>query len=436
MNNIGIVTAREYLTRVKKKSFILMTLLTPLLIASFYGIIIWVSIGQSSSTENQTIAVVDPSHVFVNQLTNPENITFIYSDYFSKKNLLENDSVDAIIAVSKGYTIDQPLRLTYQSMSSLSVNNTSKIETAFGDVIRDAKLAKLGIRQLSIDSLRSAVIINPYKVDKDGSSTSSNLGINTALGMALALMIYFFIFLYGVQVMKGVIEEKTNRIVELIVSTVKPFQLMMGKVLGIALVGLTQLTIWVVLTTLLLGTIGLVVGFSINEMQELKTLSDNPAMANVDVDQLQFVADFLALPLGKIIGIFLFYFMGGYLFYGALFAAIGSAVDSETDTQQFMLPITLPLVFSIAISFSVVMGDPNGTLATWMSIIPLTSPVSMMVRLPFGPPTWHIILSMAILLVSIVGAIWLAGKIYRTGILMYGKKVSYKELGKWLFYKN
>lgn len=436
MNNIGIVTAREYLTRVKKKSFILMTLLTPLLIASFYGIIIWVSIGQSSSTENQTIAVVDPSHVFVNQLTNPENITFIYSDYFSKKNLLENDSVDAIIAVSKGYTIDQPLRLTYQSMSSLSVNNTSKIETAFGDVIRDAKLAKLGIQQLSIDSLRSAVIINPYKVDKDGSSTSSNLGINTALGMALALMIYFFIFLYGVQVMKGVIEEKTNRIVELIVSTVKPFQLMMGKVLGIALVGLTQLTIWVVLTTLLLGTIGLVVGFSINEMQELKTLSDNPAMANVDVDQLQFVADFLALPLGKIIGIFLFYFMGGYLFYGALFAAIGSAVDSETDTQQFMLPITLPLVFSIAISFSVVMGDPNGTLATWMSIIPLTSPVSMMVRLPFGPPTWHIILSMAILLVSIVGAIWLAGKIYRTGILMYGKKVSYKELGKWLFYKN
>lgn len=436
MNNIGIVTAREYLTRVKKKSFILMTLLTPLLIASFYGIIIWVSIGQSSSTENQTIAVVDPSHVFVNQLTNPENITFIYSDYFSKKNLLENDSVDAIIAVSKGYTIDQPLRLTYQSMSSLSVNNTSKIETAFGDVIRDAKLAKLGIQQLSIDSLRSAVIINPYKVDKDGSSTSSNLGINTALGMALALMIYFFIFLYGVQVMKGVIEEKTNRIVELIVSTVKPFQLMMGKVLGIALVGLTQLTIWVVLTTLLLGTIGLVVGFSINEMQELKTLSDNPAMVNVDVDQLQFVADFLALPLGKIIGIFLFYFMGGYLFYGALFAAIGSAVDSETDTQQFMLPITLPLVFSIAISFSVVMGDPNGTLATWMSIIPLTSPVSMMVRLPFGPPTWHIILSMAILLVSIVGAIWLAGKIYRTGILMYGKKVSYKELGKWLFYKN
>ncbi len=436
MNNIGIVTAREYLTRVRKKSFILMTLLTPLLIASFYGIIIWVSIGQSATSENQTIAVVDHSGVFINQLENPDNLTFIYTDYFTPENLLESDSVDAIIGISKDFTIDQPLRLTYKSMSSLSVNNTGKIEGAFGEVIRDKKLTKLGIQQLSIDSLRSAVTISQFKVEKDGSSTSSNLGINTALGMALALMIYFFIFLYGVQVMKGVIEEKTNRIVELIISTVKPFQLMMGKVLGIALVGLTQLTIWVVLTALLLGIIGLVVGLSVNEIQDLKTLSNNPTLANVDVDQLQFVSDFLALPLGKIISIFLYYFIGGYLFYGALFAAIGSAVDSETDTQQFMLPITLPLVFSIAISFSVVMGDPNGTLATWMSIIPLTSPVSMMVRLPFGPPTWQILLSMGTLLLSILGAIWLAGKIYRTGILMYGKKVGYKELGKWLFYKN
>jgi ABC-2 type transport system permease protein len=323
-------------------------------------------------------------------------------------------------------------------MTSLSVNNSSKIERAFKDVVRNKKLTKLGVDKAAIDSLQNNVVLQQYKVREDGSTKSSNIAINTGLGMALAFMIYFFIFLYGVQVMKGVIEEKTNRIVELIVSTVKPFQLMMGKVLGIALVGLTQLTIWIVLTGILMTVVGVIVGLNMGDMKELQNVSNNPAMANVDMNQLQFVSDFLALPLAKIFGVFLFFFMGGYLFYGALFAAIGSAVDSETDTQQFMLPITMPLIFSIAISFSIVVGDPNGTLATWMSIIPLTSPVTMMVRLPFMDEShnWQIYLSIMVMLLSIFGAIAVAGKIYRTGILMYGKKVSYKELAKWLFYKN
>ena len=436
MSNIGIVTAREYLTRVKKKSFILMTLLTPILITAFYGIIIWVSVGQSSTTESQNIAVVDPSGIFVNKLPNPENTSFVYKENYTKEDLLKSDSIDALITIPTDFSLDQTLELTYESIGALSASNNGRIESSFHKVMQQQRLVQLGMKQSDIDRLKTKVYINQYKVDKDGSTTSSNLGINTALGMALAFLIYFFIFLYGVQVMKGVIEEKTNRIVELIVSTVKPFQLMMGKVLGIALVGLTQLTMWVVLTSLLMGVIGIIVGFNMSELQDLKNVSSNPALANVDINQLQFVSDFLALPLGKIFGIFLFYFMGGYLFYGALFAAIGSAVDSETDTQQFMLPITLPLVFSIAVSFSVVVGDPNGTLATWMSIIPLTSPISMMVRLPFGPPNWQVALSMGVMLLSIVGAIWMAGKIYRTGILMYGKKVSYKELAKWLFYKN
>lgn len=438
MSNIGIVTAREYITRVKKKSFILMTLLTPLLIAGFYGIIIWVSVGQSNSTEKINVVVVDPTAIFKDRLENTGSISFLYHENYTKENLLKSDSIDGVVTITSDYQITQPLKLTYESMSSLSVNNNGKIENAFRDVLREQKLTRLGIQQAAIDSLRSSVRVNQYKVAKDGSTTSSNLGINTALGMGLAFMIYFFIFLYGVQVMKGVIEEKTNRIVELIVSTVKPFQLMMGKVLGIALVGLTQLTIWVVLTTLLMGVIGIVVGLNMSELENLKDISSNPAMANVDMEQLQFVSDFLALPLGKIFGVFLFFFMGGYLFYGALFAAIGSAVDSETDTQQFMLPITMPLIFSIAISFSIVIGDPNGTLATWMSIIPLTSPITMMVRLPFldSGQNWQIALSMGVMVISIIGAIWVAGKIYRTGILMYGKKVSYKELAKWLFYKN
>ena len=438
MNKIGIITGREYFTRVKKKSFILMTLLTPLLITAFYGIIIWVSVGQTNSAENQNIVVVDRSGVFINDLVAPENIVFIAQEDYTIDQLITSDSIDAVVSIPQDYTVDQPLALKYESMSSLSVSNSSRIELAFKDVVRDKKLTQLGVDQATIDSLQTKVVLSQFKVEEDGSTKSSNIGVNTGLGMALAFMIYFFIFLYGVQVMKGVIEEKTNRIVELIVSTVKPFQLMMGKVLGIALVGLTQLTIWIVLTGILMTVVGVIVGLNMDDMKELQDVSNNPGLANVDMNQLQFVSDFLALPLAKIFGVFLFFFMGGYLFYGALFAAIGSAVDSETDTQQFMLPITMPLVFSIAISFSLVVGDPNGSLATWMSIIPLTSPITMMVRLPFMDESqnWQIYLSMAVMLLSIFGVIAVAGKIYRTGILMYGKKVNYKELAKWLFYKN
>jgi ABC-2 type transport system permease protein len=436
MNNIGLITAREYTTRVKKKSFILMTLLTPLIIASFYGVIIWVSIGQSSNVEKQNIVVVDKSGVFRDILQAPENVVFIPKDDYTIQELITADSIDAIVTIAKGYTISQRLVLTYESMSSLSVNNNERIESAFERVIRDKKLTSLGVSQTALDSLKSNVTINQVKVDENGDTKSSNLVVNSTLGMVLSMMIYFFIFLYGVQVMKGVIEEKTNRIVELIVSTVKPFQLMMGKVLGIALVGLTQLTIWILLSGILMSVIGLVIGINFMDMEQLKNASQNPQLANMDMGTFELIKAFQALPLLKIFITFLFYFIGGYLFYGALFAAIGSAVDNETDTQQFMLPITMPLVFSIAISFSLIAGDPNGTLATWMSMIPLTSPIVMMVRMPFDPAPEQIFLSMAILVASIVGVIWMAGKIYRTGILMYGKKPTYKELAKWLFYKN
>jgi len=187
-----------------------------------------------------------------------------------------------------------------------------------------------------------------------------------------------------------------------------------------------------------MSVVGLVVGLSVGDLQDLSAAANNPKLYNVGADEIALVQSFFSLPLGKIFGVFVFFFMGGYLFYGALFAAIGSAVDSETDTQQFMLPITMPLVFSIAIRFSLVAGDPHGTLATWMSMIPLTSPIVMMVRLPFmdASQNWEILVSMVIMLISILGVIALAGKIYRTGILMYGKKVTYKELAKWLFYKN
>lgn len=436
MNNIWIVTSREYLSRVKKKSFILMTLLAPLLIAAFYGAIIWMSINDNVGSSTKNIVVVDNTQLFKNEIENPSKINFIFRDNYSITDLIIEDTIDGFLELGKDFDLQQQLDLKYQSLKSLSVSDNDKIKDAFKAKIRSEKLQTMGITQAAIDSLRADVSINEFKVDKDGNSKSSNLGINTALGMGLAVMIYFFIFLYGVQVMRGVIEEKTNRIVELIVSTVKPFQLMMGKVIGIAAVGLTQLGIWVILTSVLMSVISIVFGLNMADAPQVSDMASNPAMKNMNNNVAEALTAFYNLPLLKIFGSFIFYFIGGYLLYGALFAAIGSAVDSETDTQQFMMPITLPLVFSFVISFSVVINDPNGVLATWLSIIPLSSPIVMMVRTPFEPEPWQVITSMLVLLATIIGIIWLAGKIYRTGILMYGKKPTYKELAKWLFYKN
>jgi ABC-2 type transport system permease protein len=436
MNNIGIVTSREYLTRVKKKSFILMTLLTPLLIASFYGIIIWVNIGQSGSVEQQNIVLVDPSGVFSERIVSPDNIRFIPQKSYSIEDLIYADSIDAVITVAQNYTIDKPLTLNYKSMGSLSVNSNASIKDAFGTVIRDQKLSTMGIEQGAIDSLRSSVEISQVKVDENGDTKTSNAMINSGVGMILSMMIYFFIFLYGVQVMKGVIEEKTNRIVELIVSTVKPFQLMMGKVIGIALVGLTQLTIWIVLSGILMAIIGVIVGINFMDINELKNAAQNPDLSGMKLEDLELLTALQSLPYAKLFLSFLFYFVGGYLFYGALFAAIGSAVDNETDTQQFMLPITLPLLFTYIMSFSFIINNPDSSLSFWLSIIPFTSPIAMMVRLPFGVPDWQLALSMVLLIGGFILTTWIAAKIYRVGILMYGKKASYKELAKWLFYKE
>lgn len=435
-NNIWIITAREYLSRVKKRSFIIMTLLTPLLIAGFYGLIIWVSVSQTKGSEEKKVVVVDESKQFDGLIENQGNLKFYFKENFSTTNLLESDSIDGLLVVPAKFNLNETLTMKYESKNSLSVSENDYIQDAFRNVIKQKKLEKMGVSQATIDSLRSRVVVSQFKVDEEGNVKSSNLGINTGLGMGLSLVIYFFIFLYGVQVMRGVIEEKTNRIVELIVSTVTPFQLMLGKVIGIAAVGLTQLGIWIILTSILTTVISVVFGLNMTNTQELSQMAQNPATENMSAVMAENIASFFNLPLGRIFTSFLFYFLGGYLFYGALFAAIGSAVDSETDTQQFMMPITLPLVFSFAISFSLVIGDPHGTLATWLSIIPISSPIVMMVRMPFGPPTWELIVSMVVLLLSIIGVIFLAGKIYKTGILMYGKKPTYKELAKWLFYKN
>lgn len=435
MRKIPLVTAREYLSRVKKKSFIIMTLIGPILISAFYGGIIWVSTNDKVGANDKYVVVNDQSGIFKDAFNSSNTIHFKFKDGFNRDSLLKSDA-DGLIIVDAATNIQEPILLTYESQSSLSAKETDYIERAFKSEVERIRLERLNIRKSTIDSLNASVAIEELKIDENGKAKSNSIVINTAIAMGLALMIYFFIFLYGVQVMRGVIEEKTNRIVELMVSSLKPFELMMGKVLGIAAVGLTQLGIWIILSSVLTLLITAVFGINLSPSPDMGEAMNSATQMGVNSKLGGILSALQDLPFLKIGLLFIFFFLGGYLLYAALFAAIGSAVDSETDTQQFMMPVTLPLVFSFIVSFSVVLNDPNGVLAIWLSIIPFSSPIVMMARLPFDPPGWQIALSMLSLIVTIIGTVWIAGRIYRTGILMYGKKPSYKEIAKWLFYKN
>ena len=433
MKNIWLVTKREYLSRVKKKSFLIMTLLGPLLIAMFYGAIFWIVLNDQLGEADKNIYVVDHSGLLENRLENSNKLKFTVVPGMDSAQMAawQNDeNIYGIIEVPDNILTAQDQPLTFRSSKSISVATKERVGHKIENALEDYQMNAMGISKGLLDSLQVNLTVQTEKLTEEGESELSNVEVYTAIGTILSFAIYFFIFLYGVQVMKGVIEEKTNRIVEIIVSCVKPFELMMGKVLGLAMVGLTQILIWILFTSILMVLITGVLGVQMTDMAQNIPV-DAQDQAN---SQLLTITSALAsLPIGKILFNFVFYFIGGYLLYSSLFAAIGAAVDNDTDTQQFMLPITLPLVFALVISMSVVMRDPNAPLAVWMSIIPLTSPIVMMVRTPFDPPMWQMIASMASLVGFFIFTIWVAGKIYRTGILMYGKKVSYKEIGRWLF---
>ncbi len=433
MHKIFLICKREYLSRVKKRSFLLMTLLSPLLIALFYGMIFYFSINKNITEEKKTILVCDESGRFENKLENSKLVHFQYKQLkpaaFEKT--LNESGIEGILWVR-----DSASNLSYELIAKeqVGIGLTNTIENKLEKIIKNEALAAKGINETTLDEINNlSVNINTQIKTKIGFE-KSNSDASSILGFLGAFLIYFFIFLYGVQIMKGVIEEKTNRIVEVIISSVKPFQLMMGKIIGIALVGITQFAIWIILIMVFSGSVTSIIQ---NQMQlnsaALQGIEGaGQGAQNMNLDILQGFSQF-NIPL--LLLYFLFYFIGGYLFYGALFAAIGSAVDSETDTQQFMMPITLPLIFSIVFAQQII-NDPNSSLSIWLSMIPFSSPIIMMVRLPFGIPPEQIALSMICLVIGFMSTVWFAGKIYRIGILTYGKKPSYKEIFKWLFRKN
>ncbi len=440
MNKIFLIIQREYLTRVKKKSFIIMTFLGPLLFAGSFAAIIWVSM---KGGDTKKIEVLDESGLFVNKFTEQGNLVFEYitTDIEQAKKELPEGDTYGILYIPK-INLEKPEGIVFFSEGNPSLDITSTISKTLKSEVEEIKLTRSGIDRETLANLKTNITINTINLTETGEE-ESNAAIASAVGYVSAFLIYMFIFLYGTQIMRGVVEEKTNRIVEVIISSVKPFQLMAGKIIGIALVGLTQFLLWVILTFTISFAVVTFFQKDISAESAMMENMGNRQMADAvgESDQaepesfqkIMEAVNTINFPL--ILGCFMFYFIGGYFLYGSLFAAIGSAVDSDADTQQFMFPIVIPLVFAIA-SLAVVLRDPDGSFAFWTSIIPFTSPVVMMMRVPFGVSTWELLLSMACLTGGFIFTTWIAGRIYRIGILIHGTKINYKVLGKWIFMKN
>lgn len=444
MNKILIIIRREYLSRVRKRSFIIMTILGPLLMAAIMIVPIYIA---QMSDEVKTVAVVDEEGIFYKRFTDTDNIKFIYLNE-DKDQVL--DSMDQRGYYCVLYLPDEFLSKTstgvlYYSKTQPSISVKSYIETSLKKEVEASKLKLQGIDQDVLDKIKTDISLTLYKSTGKGLTEKGSTEVSTVLGLFAGIMIYMFIFLFGTQVLRGVIEEKTSRIIEVIVSSVKPFQLMMGKIIGIALVGLTQFLLWVLLTfsIVAIAQSAFPDTFKFNKSTN-PPIGTNKVATELQAQQInteqyknQQTHDLLesisSINFGVMIIAFCFYFLFGYLLYAALFAAVGAAVDSEADSQQFMLPITIPIIFAIVMS-QFVINNPNGPIAFWLSIIPFTSPIIMMIRLPFGVPIFDQLLSYSLLILGFLFCTWFAGKIYRVGILMYGKKPSYSELWKWMKY--
>ncbi len=442
MRKIFLIIRREYLSRVQKKSFIIMTVLGPILMAALFVVPVYLA---NISDQEKRIAVIDETGLFQNKFPSSTSVKFenLYMGYEAAVEQIGALDYDAILYIPET-VVNNPNAAKLSSVKDMGVGVNSIIEGVIKKELEAHRLALTGIDKQVLKDVTVDVHVNTFSL-KEGKEERSYSEIRLALGFISGLLIYMFIFLYGAQVMRGVIEEKTSRIVELIVSSVKPFQLMLGKIAGVALVGLTQFILWIGLTFVIVFSLQQTSPDMFKYKEAPKVVVDNKGLSQAEImqqqeamqlnqSQLNQLLDGINhIQFGTILITFLFFFLFGYLLYAALFAGIGSAVDNDADTQQFMLPVTVPLLLGL-ISLNFVLNNPDGPVAFWLSIIPFTSPIVMMARIPFNPPMWQIALSMFLLVVGFVFATWVAGKIYRTGILMYGKKPSVRELIKWLRY--
>lgn len=461
MNKIGLIIRREYLTRVRKKSFIIMSLLGPLIFAAY--ILIPMYFATLEDREEKLMVVIDDSGLFTAQgpdgpvftIQETETIKFqvvkgvpieTFKETFEESGYYGLLFIPANILASNSSLI--------YSTKQTSIEISEYLKRSMESEIEDLKLAQHEIKDIDkiLAEVETSINVRNIKWTKDGKTQESNTGVIMGIGYLGGMMIFFFIFFFGSQVMRGVIEEKVSRIIEVIVSSVKPFQLMMGKIIGVGLVGLTQFLIWMVLSAVLVTGLKAaffpeltqtpteqVVGsdlFDQGASAQDMSIGTPEGLANQDMDMAKEIfASLKSINAGIMIASFLFFFIFGYLLYASMFAVIGSMVDNETDTQQLIFPVILPLILGIYVMISAI-NNPDNALAFWFSIIPFTSPVVMMVRIPFGVPWWQLALSGSLLVLTFLAMTWVAAKVYRTGILMYGKKVSYREVWKWLRYSS
>lgn len=416
MNKVLLIIQREYLTRVRKRAFIIMTLLVPCLIASMFAIIAYMAKQQEQTIHK--IYVLDENGAFKGKFHDSKTRIYVNISLplAVAKDTVQQHEDDLLLYIPSATNKKDSVTLFAKKKNSLSL--TDDIQGELNAIATDNSMVNAHIDTMQLHKIKSNIVVQEQELTEAGAK-SANVGASYALGFAGAILIYMSLFIYGAQVMRGVIEEKTSRIVEVIVSSVKPFQLMLGKIIGVGLVGLTQFTLWILLSTIITQLVG----------------GGGAGHAAQPSPMTQFTAN-LGENIVYELSCFIFYWLTGYLLYSALFAAVGSAVDSETETQQFMFPITLPLLFAYILSVSYLFQAPDSPLAVWLSIIPLTAPVVMMVRIPFGVPGWQLGLSMVLMLAGFLFTTYIASRIYRVGILMYGKKPSYKEMVKWFFYKE
>ena len=446
MNKTLLILKQEYLKRVKKKSFIVLTLLVPFLMAGMFALIIILSINNDKKERN--IAVFDESGLFLGEFGN-EGYTkykFIQKDEYNKlSNGLKDSEFYGVLYIPADIYTNNSAQLISEKQVPFELNE--QIERKLSRFIENDKKSKIiaesGIPDLGerLDATKTSISLKTLKISEDGEAKSSSSAMAFGASYAMGFIIYFFVFMYGAMVMRGVMEEKKSRIIEVIISSVKPFELMAGKIIGTALVGLTQVAIWVVLgAAVMFGVRGF---FSADTAQQMGQSimagqqNMNPgAMQQIEPNKALEILDLIGnLNLPLILFSFVFYFLFGYLLYSSLMGAVGAAVDNEEDSQQMVFPVTFPLILSIMVLFPIA-RNPEGPVAFWFSIIPFTSPVAMLARVPYGVPVWELLLSMFLLVLTTVGAIAAAAKIYRIGLFLYGKKVNIKELIKWLRYKN
>jgi len=438
MSIITLIIKREFVAKVRNKSFIVMTFLSPLL---FVGIAAFVGYLSTMKADTKRVAIHDETGLFVNEFKslNSKEGEYNYSDLSTidvqfLKDSITNESYEGLLYIPKlTQQKDLENKIQYISNESPSISFIENLQDIVEKKLTSNNFEKAKLDTLAIQNAQAKVNISLAKASGEESVKGLN-EIKIAIGGAFGYLIMMFIIIYGNMVMRSVIEEKTNRIVEIIISSVKPFQLMMGKIIGTSLAGLLQFFIWAILGLALMFAASALLGIDASPAAKIPPSVVKAAHQEFALTAQMYIKELWGLPIATILSCFVIYFIGGYFLYSSFYASIGAAVDNETDSQQFLLPIIMPLVLAVYIGFFTVINDPHGTVATVFSMIPLTSPIVMLMRIPFGVPWWQLVISISLLFGTFFFVVWFAAKIYRVGILMYGKKPTWKELYKWLQY--